>query len=273
LLLYNNTFLPQQDLRLPITNRAFQYNDGYFETIMVADGKLRFWSEHQDRMREAASALGLAIPAYFWDGELKEKLLQLAKQRNALTMGRLKLKVWRAGAGLYSPQTNEIEWLATAEPMQPIPDAGINVGICQTVKTCFSPLSHFKGPHSPLYVLAGIEKQASGFDDLLLLDTDGNVAELISSNIFWVEENVLVTPALKTGCVNGILRRNIIRWCQQRGIAVHEKIAKQEELLQANSVFAANVTGIKRLICLNGHVLPQKAGFADQLIIALQLAT
>ncbi|MDO6391425.1 aminotransferase class IV [Pontibacter sp. BT731] len=245
MLLYNNHFLPLQDLKLSVTNRAFQYNDGFFETMIVVNGKFRFWADHQSRMNEAAAALHLAIPAYFWEGELEEKLLQLAKQRNAIKYGRIKLKVWRAGDGLYTPQTNEIEWLATVDIAQPIPEAGVSVGICLGVRTCFSPLSHFKGPQAPLYVLAGIEKQATGFDDMLVLDTQGHVSELISSNIFWVTEGALCTPALETGCVNGIMRRGLTRWCLQQGIAVREVLAKPEELNQADCVFGANVTGIR----------------------------
>ncbi len=271
MLLYNNQFLSEQELRLPITNRAFQYNDGFFETIMVVNGKLRFWEDHQNRIQEAANSLQLATPDFFWNGNLEERLLELAGKESASDYGRLKLKVWRAGAGLYTPQTNDMEWLATIEATSPIPDKGIAIGICQTVKTSFTPLSHFKGPHAPLYVLAGIEKQTSKFDDMLLLDANGHVAELISSNIFWVTGNVLVTPALQTGCVNGILRRNIIRWCQQLGIAVQEKMVRPEELFQAGSVFAANATGIKGINSLNRHVLAQNNAFVDRLKTALQL--
>jgi branched-subunit amino acid aminotransferase/4-amino-4-deoxychorismate lyase len=271
LLLYNNTFLAEHELRLPITNRAFQYNDGFFETIMVVNGKLRFWSDHQERMKEAAKALQLTIPHSFWDGDLEANLLQLADKNSASGYGRLKLKIWRAGAGLYTPQRNEVEWLATAEPTSPIPDKGIQIGICQTARTVFSPLSHFKGPNAPLYVLAGLEKQSQLCDDMLLLDAKGNVAELISSNIFWIEDDVLVTPALKSGCVNGILRRNIIRWCQQQGIGVLEKLAKTEELFQADSVFAANVTGIKGITSLGQAILPQKHRFKNRLQAAFQL--
>lgn len=222
-------------------------------------------------MREATAALRLVIPDYFWDGELEDNLLRLAKQRNTLKLGRLKLKVWRAGDGFYTPQTHEIEWLATAAPAEVTPDAGIQIGICQTARTCYSPLSHFKGPQAPLYVLAGMEKLATGLDDMLLLDSQGYVAELISSNIFWMKENVLVTPDLKTGCINGILRRNIIRWCQQQGITVQEKLANKEELLQADSVFAANVTGIKVLTSLNGAILHQTPDLESRLKAAFQM--
>ena len=265
MLLYNNTFLPVQDMKLAVTNRAFQYNDGFFETIMVVDGKLRFWLDHQARIREAALALQLDIPDYFWDGELEENLLQLAKQHKMVRFGRLKLKVWRSGDGLYTPQSNEIEWIATGEFFEPIPDTSIKVGICESVRTYKSPLSHFKGPHAPLYVLAGIEKRAKGFDDMLLLNAEGYVTELISSNIFWVKDDILYTPSLETGCVYGILRRNILRWTQQHGISAQETFAKPDELHQADVVFASNVTGIKGIARLAENSLQFEHQFLSRL--------
>ncbi|EJF11640.1 4-amino-4-deoxychorismate lyase [Pontibacter sp. BAB1700] len=79
---------------------------------------------------------------------------------------------------------------------------------------------------------------------------------MISSNLFWLnDKGDLYTPALETGCVNGILRRNILRWSQQQGIAVREVLAKPEELLQAEAVFAANVTGIRGIEYLDENSL------------------
>ncbi|PKV75486.1 branched-chain amino acid aminotransferase/4-amino-4-deoxychorismate lyase [Pontibacter ramchanderi] len=238
---------------------------------MVVDGKLRFWNDHKARIREAAAALYLAIPDYFWGEELEENLLQLARQRNAANFGRLKLKVWRAGEGLYTPHTNDIEWLATAAPTQPIPYTSIKVGISQMARTCLSPLSHFKGPHAPLYVLAGIEKQNRNLDDILLLNAQGHVAELISSNIFWLKDGVLYTPTVDTGCVNGILRRNILRWCQNKGIAVQEVLAAPDELLQADMVFSTNVTGIRSMKEIDTHTLPSCNDWLQNMRAELQV--
>ncbi|WP_461488850.1 aminotransferase class IV [Pontibacter sp. HJ8] len=269
MLLYNNTFLPEPELKLPLSNRAFQYNDGFFETILVVNGKLRFWADHQERMREAATALQLVIPDSFWKDELEEKLLLLAKQQAASDYGRLKLKVWRTGGGLYTPQTNEIEWLATVEPTQAIPETGIKIAVCQTARTSLSPLSHFKGPHAPLYVLAGIEKQTKGFNDMLLLNAEGFVAELISSNIFWIRENVLYTPTLETGCVNGIMRRNILRYCSSAGIAVMEVYVEIGKVKEADAAFAANVTGLRVIGALEDKAFASSHPLLRQLQDAL----
>lgn len=243
MLLFNNLFLSEQDVQIPITNRAFQYNDGFFETVMVVGGELRFWRDHQERMQEAAVALKLELPEAFVSGELEEQLIRLAHRENVFDYGRLKLKVWRSGAGLYTPQTNDVDWLATIRQASAPPEAPIHVGVCQSIRTHHSPLSHFKGPNAPIYVLAGIEK--GNQDDLLLLSSHGHVSELISSNIFWFRKGTVFTPPLETGCVNGIARRNIMRFCKEKGIASQEVLESLDDVQASDAFFAANVTGIR----------------------------
>ncbi|OKL41479.1 aminotransferase class IV [Pontibacter flavimaris] len=270
-ILYNDAFLRESDCHLPLSDRAFQYNDGFFETAILVNGHIRFWEQHRERMREAAEALRLELPAYFQEPYLEDKLLQLARQQRAETYGRLKLKVWRAGAGLYTPQTSQVNWLASIVPATPASQQPLHIGICQNSHTYYTSLSHIKGPNAPLYVLAGLEKQAQQQDDMLLLDRNGQVAELISSNIFWVKENILYTPALSSGCVNGILRRNILAWCHSQSIKTQQVLLAPEQLRQADAVFAANVTGIRAIASINGSELSQNEAFVAQLRAGLQV--
>ncbi|WP_266205636.1 aminotransferase class IV [Pontibacter kalidii] len=270
-ILYNDQLLRESDWHLPLTDRAFQYNDGFFETAILANGRIRFWDQHRQRMREAAGALHLKLPEYFLQPTLEDKLLQLARQQQAEKYGRLKLKVWRAGAGLYTPQTSQVNWLASIEPATPASQEPLHIGICQNSHTVYTSLSHVKGPNAPLYVLAGLEKQARQQDDMLLLNQQGLVAELISSNIFWVKENTLYTSDLSSGCVNGILRRNILAWCHAQDIKTQQVLQSPEQLLQADAVFAANVTGIRAIASINGTQLHQKDAFVEQLRAGMQV--
>ena len=265
MLLYNGQFIPEQELQLPLTNRAFQYGDGFFETVMVVNGRLQFWPDHLDRMQEAAHALHLELPAYFCEQFFEQQLLQLADENGAIEHGRLKLKVWRAGGGLYTPETNLIDWLATVQPATPLHPDSITVGICQSIRTICTPFSHLKGPNALIYTLAGLEKKQTGFDDMLLLNAQGIVSELISSNLFWMMDNKLFTPALDTGCVNGIARRNILRWCRKNHMKVHEAYFSPQRLHDAHAVFAANVTGIRSIESINGEPLQQDEAFVYQL--------
>jgi branched-subunit amino acid aminotransferase/4-amino-4-deoxychorismate lyase len=263
--LYNGRFILEEDLKLPVSNRAFQYGDGFFETVMVVDGKLRFWQDHMARMHEAASALRLELPPYFSEAAFEQQLLQLAEQNQATKYGRLKLKVWRGGAGLYTPEVNTIDWLAMVQATEPAAPESINIGICHNIKTVYSLLSHFKGPNAPIYILAGEEKKQTSYDDMLLLNPQGMVAELISSNIFWLMDGKLFTPALDTGCVNGIARRIILRWCSTQSIKVREAYFSPDRLSEADAVFAANVTGIRGIKQLENQLLKENEEILNKL--------
>ncbi|WP_181163603.1 aminotransferase class IV [Pontibacter mangrovi] len=270
-ILYNNRLVPEEEIRLPLTDRAFQYNDGFFETAIIHEGRLRFWQNHRQRMQEAALALQLELPSYILSPAFEEHLLQLAEQEKAHGAGRLKLKVWRAGAGLYTPQTHQVNVLATVAPIVALPSRKpLQIGICKAAHTSYTPLSHFKGPNGPLYVLAAHEKSINQLDDMLLLSQAGMVAELTSSNIFWVQNQVLCTPALETGCINGIARRNILRYAQQQ-MQVQEVMLSPDHLLKADAVFAANVTGIRGIESIEGQPISQQEEFVQQLRLSLGL--
>lgn len=265
MLLYDNHFVHEDELRLPLTNRAFQYNDGFFETIIIRQGSLSFWEMHLERMQEAAQALKLQLPGLFFSKDFEGRLLELATQQQALAYGRLKLKMWRAGAGIYTPETNEVGWMATAQPADPIYNTPLQVGVCRQTRTLYSPLSHFKGPNAPLYVLAGLEKTASAKGDMLILDLQGNVAEFVAANVFWIKEEAIHTPPLTTGCINGVLRRSIFKWCHEKRVPIVESLESVKHLQQADIVFAANVTGIRTI----GHI--EEASLPAQHLLLEQL--
>ncbi|MBB6610265.1 aminotransferase class IV [Pontibacter sp. Tf4] len=269
MLLFNGQFIPEQKLQLPLTNRAFQFNDGFFETAIVANGKLRFWDDHVARMQAAAKVLKLELPPTIISGELEEQLLHLAGQSNATNYGRIKLKLWRSGTGLYTPETNQTDWLATIVQTTASLTAPLQIGICQTITTNYSPFSFFKGPNALLYVMAGIEKKEKGFDDMLLLNRQQQVSELISSNIFWLKNDVLFTPAIDTGCVQGILRQNVMKWTNQVGIKTKEVYFDVASLLKADSVFSCNVTGIRTIASINGTAVNSDKDFVQGLRLDL----
>ncbi|WP_210464881.1 aminotransferase class IV [Rufibacter roseolus] len=252
-LLYKGQTILEEELRLPLTNRAFQYNDGFFETIILKEGKIRFWPEHLERIKEAGEVLGLELPALLFSDQFSKMVQKLAQENNTGALARVKLKIWRAGEGLYSPQTDETNWLVTAQAATVPATTPFKVGICQKVRTIPSPFSSFKGFNSPVYVMASREKVYRSLDDLLLLDPAGNLAELTFSNLFWIKDQTLFTPALETGCLNGVLRRRLLRWAIQNNWEVKEDQFKPEVLKSAELVFAGNVTGLRMIEAVEGE--------------------
>ncbi|RNI27769.1 aminotransferase IV [Rufibacter immobilis] len=271
LLLINGQLLQEKKVFLHLNNRAFQYGDGFFETILLEKGQVRLWAEHWARIEEAAAALYLSLPAGLSERELPQQILALAQQNQCTDLARVKLKIWRAGEGLYTPQTDTAEWLLTAQPTSPLTQTPLRVGICRTVHTIPSRFSFFKGINSPVYVLASREKTKRGLDDLILLDPKDNLAELTSSNLFWMKGNVLFTPSLETGCVHGVMRRYLFEWAAENNWEVREGLFRLEELQKAEALMAGNVTGLRIIEYVEDQILPSATAAARQLVEQINL--
>lgn len=238
----------------------------FFETIIVKDGFIRFWPQHWERILEAASVLRLSLPEEFTEEKLAQSIQRLVRKNACGPLGRVKLKVWRAGEGLYTPRQNEVEWLITAQPAVTPNDEPLHVGVCQSIRTIPSPFSSFKGINAPVYVMASKERAETGFDDLILLDPQGFLAEMTASNLFYLQDETLYTPSLDTGCVNGIARRTILQAAKNKNVQVREGKYLPDRLFQAEIVFNGNVTGVNVLSHLFGRDLsPTKHSFFQEL--------
>jgi branched-subunit amino acid aminotransferase/4-amino-4-deoxychorismate lyase len=241
---YNGQLLQEAEVKLPISNRAFQYNDGFFETMVLENRAVRFLTEHWERMQEAASVLKMELPLELTTNKLEESIQALAQKNQCTDLARIKLKVWRSGLGLYTPQTDAVDWVLTAQPMSQPSLEPLSIDICQTVHTHPSAFSSFKGPNSLLYVMASREKKERELEDLLLLDANGHVAELTYSNIFWVKGKTFFTPSLATGCLNGVMRRNLLKKAGGKW-TLEEGLFALEALYVADLVFSSNVMGLR----------------------------
>lgn len=248
-LVYNSDVLSEHDLRLSVNDRAFQYGDGLFETIRYENGRIWYWPDHFDRLTAGMHALQLSYPNNFTAETLSQRIDQLLLANRLIDQSaRIKLQVWRQAGGLYTPSTNNSHVLLTARSGQPFSlTEKAAVGIYDAFRLTQSPVSSFKTLNALPYVLAGLYKQEHAYDDVILLDAQGNLAECLASNLFWFINQTLVMPSLMTGCVNGIIRRQFLRLAPRLGLSIDEGNYPLSVLEQAEGVFCANVMGIQWL--------------------------
>ncbi|MDB5271215.1 MAG: hypothetical protein JWP58_4255 [Hymenobacter sp.] len=251
MLLLNNHLLPAAALPLP--NRGLAFGDGFFETLIFADSRLRLAADHCQRMHRAAAALYLTLPPELATPEALATTLARLAAANGLAAARLRLQLWRAGGGRYTPTTDATEWLATAETFAPDETPIAKADFALETHSIFSPLSFCKGPQAWLYVRAAHERQQRGLDEIILCDTAGRVAETGAAAIFWVKDEVLFTPALETGCVAGVRRAQVLRAAQAAGVDCREGLFYRTGLLAADAVFTANVASIKAIAKIAGE--------------------
>ncbi|MFD1141908.1 aminotransferase class IV [Larkinella insperata] len=243
----NGDILREEAVWLLPSNRAFQYGDGLFETIRYEHHEVQFWPDHYDRLTRGMAALSLQPLPLLDQDLLLSQINDLLKANQLLGQpSRVKLQVWRQPGGLYTPTSFQTHYLITARsgPAFALTEKA-RVGFFDAFRLSPSPVSAYKTLSALPYVLAGIAKQQQQADDMILLDTGGNLAECIASNLFWLLGDQLFTPSLDSGCIDGILRRQLLRRAPQHGLTVREGLFKPDALGQADAVFCTNVAGIQ----------------------------
>lgn len=206
----------------------------------------------------------------------KQKLSEIVRElmlRNTIEdHARVRLQVWRKpskGRG-YQTRTGEAHLLITIFPHEPFGYIIRNkVSWCERTHLTVSQTSGFKTLSSLPYVMAAMEQQEKGTDDLVLLDNRGFISECIMSNIFWVSDNTVYTPGLGNGCIEGIMRRQIMDQCKRLGIALYEVEEKPEVLQKANTVFSANVAGFYLFKTLEGQSYDTQHPVVNKLITSI----
>ena len=244
-LLFNNLLVAADGFGLPLPNRGLAFGDGFFETLILTKGQLRLAADHFARMQQAAAALYLTLPTELSSPEALETTLARLAAANYLPAARLRLQLWRAGGGRYTPPSDTANWLATAEAFVSDDSPIARANFALETHSIHSPLSFCKGPQAWLYVRAAHERQQRGLDEIILCNAAGRVAEASAAAIFWVKDGVLFTPSLASGCVAGVRRAQVLRAAKDAGLEYHEALFPQEDLLAAEAVFTANVAALR----------------------------
>ena len=257
LLNFNGKIIPQQDLIVGVENRALRYGDGLFESIRMIDGKIRFAQAHFDRLYQGMLALKMNIHASFDFSFFVSEINALAKKNEIENDARIRFSVFRSDGGLYTPNSNNFLYLIE---LQPITEKGYQwnkkgliVDIYSETRKDFGYLSKYKTINCLPYVLAGIAAQELNVDTCILLNTNDDIVEATNSNLFFVKDNMLFTPAIQDGCTDGVMRKVVIQIAQQLGIKVYENKVPLQSLAIADEIFLTNsATGILWVVGYRG---------------------
>ncbi len=238
---YTGSIFPDNEPVLNAANRSFRYGDGLFETMRAVNGKVPLFSLHFDRLLRGMKALKIQVPSYFNVHYLKNEVL---KTLDKMPSARVRLAVWRESGGGYTPTNFNpdflIESISLPDKTFTINDLGLTIGVYTDFRLRQTPVSAFKIANSLPYILAGIYARENSFDDVLLLDTEGSVAEAMSSNIFIFKEKKLLTPPLSVGCVGGVMRLFTMELAKKIGVKIEEKKLQIMDIETAEEVFLTN---------------------------------
>ncbi|MFD2036856.1 aminotransferase class IV [Belliella marina] len=237
-----------------VSNRAFLFADGLFETMVYIKGNIRFAEMHFERLVEGCRVLGLSTENLSSMDQISHAIREKYGERKVL---RIRWNVYRAGKGKYTPQSDDIEETLHIQEFLPAPSVKQSAYVHPEIVLNHSPWSHCKTLNALTYVIANRDRALMGMDEVLLLTAKGFVAEAGASNLFWTKSGVFYTPTLATGCIAGVARRAILEYLENKGVEIREGYFGIGELYQADAVFVSNVAGISYLSYLEGKKLGQ----------------
>ncbi len=247
-------------------NRATHYGDGIFETLRIANSKVCFTTAHYARMLHGATVLGLENALLFNEHNFRSYLQEYI-QTHTLIHARVRLQLSREGAMGYACNSQETELSISHEPLATatysINTTRYTYGVyTNNYKTC-TELSTIKTTSALLYVLAGNYAFANNYDEVLLLNDQGNVAEGYKSNVFIVKDNAVLTPPLPQGALNGVMRKVILNTCAKHNIPHTEMPLTLAQISSANEIWFTNV--IQGICCASSTntVATQMLGYIN----------
>ncbi|MGB0886570.1 MAG: aminotransferase class IV [Vicingaceae bacterium] len=246
---YDGFLYKQDESVLKTSNRAFKYGDALFETIRIKNGKPIYIEDHFKRLKQGMQMLKFHTGSLSFS-DLKGQIVKLIEKNQIKKGGKVRLTVFRTGEGLYAPENAGKSYVIEAERIDyndfVLNEKGLSVDIYNDLKRNRNFLSKIKTTNNIPHVLAGIYKNENKLDDCLVLNDQGRVAEALSSNIFLYKNNNLYTPSIDEGCMDGVMRKQVLKIAKEMNINVFEGMVNGSMLLQADELFLTNaVTGIR----------------------------
>ncbi|HVD99369.1 MAG TPA: aminotransferase class IV [Cytophagaceae bacterium] len=270
-LIYNHEFIAENNFTISPSNRAFLYGDGLFETMIYREGRLLYAEDHWQRISTGLALLDIQLPASLSSDKLSSLTSELVKKNNLHQNARIKWQVWRKPGGLVTPESNSAEFIITANELKKNPEVKTQAFFSEKIKLVPGNLSRYKTLNFLPYIQAGLEKKKRKADEIILTDLKGNIAETTTCNIFWCKDDVLYTPSLDTGCIEGIMRKQIMRFCQSENIKVQEGFFQPKELDQAELIFTSNVNGLSLIEKINDKKINTQYTLYQAIRIGLDL--
>jgi branched-chain amino acid aminotransferase len=260
----NGTLVPWRDARVHVLTHALHYASCVFEGERVYDGRIFKLREHTLRLADSSSKLGFDLPH---DIATLEQACRQVVAANGIADGYVRPLAWRGAEMMGVSAQNcriNVAIAAWTWPAYFTPEARLK-GIRMTRAIYDRPAPNTAPTQSKaagLYMICTLSKheaEAKGYDDALMLDYRGYLAEGTGANLFLVIDGRLHTP-LPDCFLDGITRQTVIGLARGRGIEVIERHIKPEELSDADEVFltgtAVEVTPVREIDAYRFEVGP-----------------
>ena len=243
----NGEFFSDTDAKLSIDNRGFNYGDALFETIKVFDNKVLFWEDHYFRLMASMRIMRMEIPMNFTMEFLEEQILNTVSDLVGSDNGaRVKLIVYRNSGGYYLPSDNTVGFMVKTykidSGLYALNERNYVIDLYKDHYVLCGLLSTLKTTNRILNVTGSIYAKENGFENCLLLNEKKHIVEALNGNIFLVKDNKVRTPSLDSGCIKGVMRKQVMEIIKSLpDLDLVEDDISPFELQKSDEIFITNV--------------------------------
>lgn len=249
----NGKFLPISQAKIPLLSHGLHYASCVFEGERAYNGRIFKSAQHTRRLMQSCRLLGFELPSDF---ETFEQAKVDLLQRSGLDAAYFRAIVWKdSGALGVGSSNNRVNVAITLWPMDPyfdIDSGGIRLDISNWRRPP-PECAPVKAKAAGLYTICTLSKDeslANGYDDALMLDVEGRVAECTGAHIFFIKAGELFTPK-SDWMIDGITRATVIEIANHHQIKVHEVDIFPQEISDFSECFicgsAVEVVPVKQI--------------------------
>jgi len=256
----NGAFVSEEDAKVSVFDHGLLYGDGIFEGIRAYHGRVFKLEEHLKRLYESAKSINLTIGIN--KEEMQEVILETLR-RNDLKDAYFRLVVTRGKGdlGLDPNKCSKATIFCIAAHIklfeQSMYEQGLEVKTVAIRRNNPDSLNpRIKSLNYLNNILAKIESTQAGVIEAIMLTQDGYVAEGTADNIFIYRNDVLLTPPLSAGILEGITRNTVIQLAKELQIEVKEELFTRHDLYTADECFLTGTAAeLIPVINVDGRVI------------------
>ena len=241
----NGQYIDEHELKISHFDHGFLYGLGFFETFRTYEGKAVYLQEHFNRLIEALKEYRIHFPYTIQD--IEEVIEKLNAQDGNEGYFRLNVSAGVHPIGLAPSEYTEPTIILFRKELPKMVRGTEKEAVwLKTARNSPEQQTRYKSHHYGNNVRARLELASLANQEGFFTDKNGVVAEGITSNIFWIKDDILYTPSTRLGILPGITRAIVIRLAKELAIPVREGSFMAWELEQADECFVT--TAVQELV-------------------------
>ena len=258
----NGMIKPLEQVLVPVTDQGFQYGYGFFETIRVEKGKIKYLNEHICRFNKTVKQLfSQDPPDVTWDGIIEQVI-----RRNGLETKTAAAKIMATRGDRDAPPFNNL-FIVTANPythrLEGKKTPGLKVVTYPEPRQ--TPLADYKTLNYLYYFLAGKWAKSRGADEALIMNPDGTVSETNTGNIIVINGKNVTTPT-SSHVLPGTMEKQVLKLLIEWGFQSKNEKLNPKDLMDAGSVIITNsLMGAVPMLFLDDETLHNNIEFCNKI--------